>query len=105
MRFPPQKPQPFELATIAALRPGLLGCYGLFRRERWVLIGAGDVRACLLAHLDGDRPWEPKDEPTHWVVVETTEYQTAARDLVVACAPSCVVASPASSTTSPGGSS
>ena len=102
MRFPPQKPRPFELSAIAALRPGVLGCYGLFRRERWVLIGAGDVRARLLAHLEGDRPWEPVDEPTHWVLVETPEYETAARDLVVACAPTCVVPRPAA-TTSPGG--
>ena len=105
MTFPPQKPRPFELTAVAALRPGVVGCYGLFRRERWVLIGAGDVRARLLAHLAGDRPWEPADEPTHWVLVETSEYESAARDLVLACAPSCVGAFPPSSTTSPGGPS
>lgn len=95
MRFPPQKPQPFELTAITALQPGAMGCYGLFHRERWVLIGTGDLRARLLAHLDGDRPWEPVDAPTHWVVVETPEYERAARDLVVACAPSCTVRPPA----------
>ncbi len=102
VRFPPQKPQPFEITAIAALRPGLIGCYGLFSRERWVLIGAGDVRACLLAHLDGDRPWGSADAPTHWVVVETPEFETAARDLVVACAPSCLARSSASITSSGG---
>lgn len=102
MRFPHQKPQPFERAAIAALRPGMVGCYGLFHRERWVLIGTGDVRARLFAHLDGDRPWEPVEEPTHWVVVETSEYETAARDLVVACAPSCLIRSPAATTSSGG---
>ncbi len=89
MTFPPQKPQPFERAAVAALRVGVLGCYGLFQRERWVFIGAGDIRARLLAHLDGDRPWHAADEPTHWVAVETPAYASLARDLVVACAPVC----------------
>lgn len=104
MTFPPQKPQPFERAAVAGLRAGVVGCYGLFHRERWVYIGTGDIRSRLLAHLDGDRPWLADDEPTHWVVIETPEYETAARDLVVACAPSCIVRSPAA-TTSPGGPS
>jgi hypothetical protein len=100
--FPPQKPQPFERSAVAGLRAGVVGCYGLFRRERWVYIGTGDIRARLLAHLDGDRPWLAGDEPTHWVVIETSEYETAARDLVIACAPSCIVRSPAVTTSSGG---
>lgn len=74
---------------MVGLRVGVLGCYGLFRRERWVYIGTGDIRARLLAHLDGDRPWLGGDEPTHWVALETSEYEAVGRDLVVACGPVC----------------
>ena len=72
----------------------MLGCYGLFCRDRWVYIGMGDVRARLFAHLDGDRPWLGIDEPTHWVVLETSEYEAVGRDLVLACSPVCVPPSP-----------
>ena len=89
MTFPPQKPQPFERAAVAAIPDGLLGCYGLFCRDRWVYIGAGDIRARLLAHLEGDRPWALAEQPTHWVAVETRNYEAVARDLVLACGPSC----------------
>ena len=102
MTFPPQKPQPFERSAVAGLRAGVLGCYGLFRRERWVYIGTGDIRARLLAHLDGDRPWRVGDEPTHWVVLETSEYETVGRDLVVACGPVCAPVSPTSISVSGG---
>jgi hypothetical protein len=89
--FPTQKPKPFNWETVAAFPVGVPGCYGLFCRDRWVYIGTGDIRQRLLAHLDGDRPWLAADEPTHWVCVETVEYEAHARDLVVACGPICPV--------------
>lgn len=87
--FPPQKPQPFARDAVAALRVGILGCYGLFCHDRWVYIGQGDIRARLLAHLDGERPWLAADQPTHWVALETADYEAVARDLVIACGPVC----------------
>jgi hypothetical protein len=87
--FPPQKPKPFDRDAVATFHAGVMGCYGLFCRDRWVYIGAGDIRQRLLAHLDGDRPWTLADQPTHWVAVETPEYEAVERDLVLACGPVC----------------
>ncbi len=92
MPFPPQKPQPFDRGAVESLRSGVVGCYGLFRRDRWVYIGAGDIRARLLAHLDGDSPWILRHRPTHWVAVETADYEAVEREFVLACDPVCVPA-------------
>lgn len=89
MTFPSQPPKRFARDAIAALSGGVVGCYGLFRRDRWVFIGGGDIRAGLLAHLDGAPPWTADDAPTHWVAVETPDYETTARRLIRACRPSC----------------
>ena len=40
--FPPQKPKPFDRKSVESLRSGLIGCYGLFRKDRWVYIGKGE---------------------------------------------------------------
>ncbi len=88
MTFPSQPPKRFARETIAPLSGGMVGCYGLFRRERWVYIGGGDIRAGLLAHLDGHRPWTCDDAPTHWVAVETADYAATAQQLICACRPS-----------------
>jgi hypothetical protein len=87
--FPPQKPQLFDRAAVDAIRAGVVGCYGLFRRDRWIYIGGGDIRQRLLAHLDGERPWSTSEQPTHWVSVETTDYAAVTDDLVLACGPLC----------------
>jgi len=89
MIFPPQKPRLFDRASVEAFAAGIVGCYGLFCRDRWVYIGAGEIRERLLAHLDGDHPWTANHQPTHWVLVETAEYATVANDLVLACGPVC----------------
>jgi len=89
MPFPPQKPQPFERASVEAVATGTVGCYGLFRKDRWVYIGKGDIRQRLLAHLQGDNPWLVDHQPTHWVAVETVDYDSAERELVLACDPVC----------------
>ena len=89
MPFPHQQPKPFDRASVEAFRPGVVGCYGLFCRDRWVYIGTGDIRQRLLGHLDGDRPWSLPDQPTHWVAVETADYDAVAKDLVVTCGPTC----------------
>jgi hypothetical protein len=85
--FPPQKPKPFDRAAVAAVRAGVVGCYGLFCRDRWIYIGGGDIRERLLAHLDGERPWAATEQPTHWVSVEAADYDALTNDLVLACSP------------------
>jgi hypothetical protein len=91
MPFPPQKPKPFDRASVEGLSAGVVGCYGLFRLDRWVYIGAGDIRQRLLAHLDGDIPSILRQQPTHWVALETADYEAVATNLVLACDPVCNV--------------
>ena len=89
MPFPPQKPKPFDLPSVESLNPSAVGCYGLFREDRWVYIGKGPIRERLLAHLGGDAPWSERDGPTHWVAVETAECDAMQEELALACNPIC----------------
>lgn len=89
MPFPPQKPKTFDRPSVESLSPGAVGCYGLFREDRWVYIGKGAIRERLLAHLAGDAPWTSPDGPTHWVAVETSDYDALLKELIVACNPLC----------------
>lgn len=89
MPFPPQKPKRFDRPSVEQLPSGAVGCYGLFRRDRWVYIGKGNIRDRLLAHLDGDSPAILDQQPTHWVAVEAADYEKLLRDLILACEPVC----------------
>lgn len=89
MPFPPQRSRPFDRASVESLRSGAVGCYGLFRRDQWIYIGKGDIRQGLLAHLDGASPGILHHRPTHWVAVETANYEALERELVLACDPVC----------------
>jgi hypothetical protein len=89
--FPPQRPKPFDRASVETFAAGVVGCYGLFRRDRWIFIGTGDIRQRLLAHLEGDTPSILRQRPTHWVAVETLDHATMERELVLACDPVCRV--------------
>jgi hypothetical protein len=89
MPFPPQKPKRFDRPSVEQLRAGAVGCYGLFRQDRWVYIGKGNIRERLLAHLDGDSPSILEQHPTHWVAVEAADYDVLVRELVLTCEPLC----------------
>ena len=67
MAFTVQTPRLFTRANIEAITPGQSGVYGLFREDRWVYVGKGDIRARLLAHFNGDNPLITNAGPTHWV--------------------------------------
>lgn len=72
-----------------SLRPGLIGCYGLFRKDRWVYIGKGDIRQRLLGHLGGDIMRVLQNRPTHWVAMETADCDAVEQELIIACDPIC----------------
>jgi hypothetical protein len=72
MGFPPQTPVSFSRPSIETLPEGQIGCYGLYRPNNWIYVGRGDIRARLLAHLDGDNPCITRQGPTH-VVIEVAE--------------------------------
>ena len=89
MPFPPQKPKPFDRSSVESVSPGAVGCYGLFREDRWIYIGKGQIREQLLGHLGGDTPWPLPFGPTHWVAVETPDCDAVLKELVLACNPVC----------------
>jgi hypothetical protein len=67
MSFTQQTPRVFNTQNVEAIRPGQNGVYGLFREGVWIYVGKGDIRARLLAHLNGDNPPIVAERPTHWV--------------------------------------
>jgi hypothetical protein len=69
MPFPPQEPRPYTRENVEQLRPNQIGCYGIFRDDLCVYIGAGDLRSRLLAHLDGENACVSLHRPTHWLNV------------------------------------
>jgi excinuclease UvrABC nuclease subunit len=67
MPFVQQIPREFNRINIEAIKPGLSGVYGLFKTNQWIYVGKGDLRARLLAHLNGDNPLISSMRPTHYV--------------------------------------
>ena len=65
------------------------GCYGLFRVGAWVYVGKGDVKARLLAHLNGDNPCITREKPTHFVVSETADLDDDEQWLIRELKPVC----------------
>lgn len=67
MPFSEQRPREFCRASVEALPQGHVGVYGVFGGSMWIYIGTGDVRECLLGHLEGDNLAILSWRPTHFV--------------------------------------
>jgi len=67
MSFVQQTPRDFTRENVEAIRPNLIGVYGLFRQDAWIYVGKGDIRKRLLDHLNNDNPAIAREKPTHWV--------------------------------------
>ena len=89
MPFPQQDPRPFNRTNIEALNRNQMGCYGLFRQDRWIYVGKGDIRQRLLDHLNGDNPCITRERPTHWMDVVTSDHDNREKQLIVELSPSC----------------
>ena len=89
MPFPDQTPRAFSRANIESLGTGQMGCYGLYRESVWVYVGRGDVRARLLAHLNGDNPCITRENPTYWVDEVTDSHEARERVLLAELDPVC----------------
>ena len=76
---------------ILVLNPNQNGVYGIFNQSRWIYVGKGDIRARLLAHLNGDNHLILQAGPTHWVdeVCVDPHMSTRERQLIIECGPSC----------------
>jgi hypothetical protein len=58
--------RPYTKAEIEGLNPNQNGVYGIFRGNAAVYIGSGDIRARLLAHINGDNACITKEKPNQW---------------------------------------
>jgi hypothetical protein len=84
-----QPGRPFTRSDVESLRPDLIGVYGLFRADAWVYIGCGNIKARLLAHLDGEDARIARERPTHWTLEITSLDAARARTLIAELAPIC----------------
>ena len=89
MPFPPQPPHPFTWEKVEALQPNQLGCFGVLRRNQWIFVGAGDIRAELINLLAGRQPCVLAARPTHWMHVLTADMQHEAARLIRELEPTC----------------
>ena len=89
MPFPKQTPRAYTKENVTALDEGQMGCYGLFRDKTWIYVGRGDIRANLLAHLNGDNGCITSHAPTHWVDVVTADHVAEEKKLIVEFDPPC----------------
>ncbi len=90
MPFPKQDSRPFTKERIEKLKPGQMGCYGLFvANGGWVYVGKGDIGARLLAHFNGDNPCIIRYPPTHWYDVITNDYDAEEKRLIAELDPFC----------------
>lgn len=67
MPFVQQNPRLFTKGNIESLKPSQFGVYGLFRQNRWIYVGKGDIRKRLLDHFNGDNSCINRERPTYWV--------------------------------------
>lgn len=90
MPFVQQTPRSFNRQNIEALNLNQNGVYGLFKQGEWIYVGKGDIRARLLAHLNGDNPCITRKAPTHWVdEVVAGDPSNREKTLIVELQPSC----------------
>ena len=89
MPFAQQTPRAFIRTNIVDIPPNHMGVYGLYQENRWIYIGSGDIRARLLAHLNGDNPSITREQPTHWVDEVGYKYVEREKDLILELNPVC----------------
>ena len=54
---------PYNRESVLRIDPNQNGVYGIFVNSKAVYIGSGDLRARLLAHLNGDTPCIERENP------------------------------------------
>ncbi|MGA9058717.1 MAG: GIY-YIG nuclease family protein [Terriglobia bacterium] len=57
MIAPGQSGYTFDFNSITSFVPSQSGVYAIYNQQSWIYVGEGpDIRARLLAHLNGDNP-------------------------------------------------
>ncbi len=92
MPFMQQLPRQYSKAVVEEMDKGQIGVYGLFKQAIWIYIGKGDIRDCLLKHIEGDNPCITRFDPTSWMAEvtggdPTERYRQLIEELQPACNP------------------
>lgn len=82
-------PREFTRAGIEGITPNQMGVYALYKTNRWIYVGRGDIRARLLDHLNGDNACINREHPTHWVDEVTANHVERERQVIVELNPVC----------------
>lgn len=69
------------------LNPNQNGVYGIYRQDRWIYVGRGDIRARLLSHVAGGNPAITTQRPTHFVAMVTANDAAVERQLIIELQP------------------
>jgi len=91
MPFTQQTSRVFIRQDVESLNPNQYGVYGIFNQSHWIYIGKGNIRARLLAHLNGDNPLILRAGPTHWIgeACGVPNMDLREQQLILECKPSC----------------
>ena len=89
MPFSEQESRLFTKQGIEWLDPGQVGVYGIFKTDRWVYVGRGDIRDRLMAHFNGDDECINQQAPTHWVAEVTADAVNREKELILELTPAC----------------
>lgn len=79
----------FTRSDIESLAPDTEGCYALYSGDVCVYVGAGNLRARLLAHLEGDIYCITLHRPKRWFEYQCENPQAEARRLTRELRPRC----------------
>ena len=80
---------PFEHEVVLDIDEEQMGGYGLLKDGVCIYIGKGDLRARMLAHLDGDNRCITRHMPTHWIGVVTPHSDPLHAELIEEYGPVC----------------
>ena len=79
----------FTRADIESLNQSQNGVYGIFSNGVCIYVGRGDIRARLLAHLNGENTCISGQRPTQWTGEVRADDVAREKELIVELAPRC----------------
>ncbi len=79
----------FTREGIQALPSGLMGVFGIYRKDTWIYIGRGDIRVELLRYLGGENLCITAQGPTAFIYEATSNHIEREKQLLREIATAC----------------